>query len=268
MPDEKGSPINIEIIPKELIVNTLGPATKSIGEGLGGIVNYVMGPLRRLNVTSEKSYQDFVKKLNTKTENIPVENRDTSKFGLALKTMEDSRYQIEEEDMREYFANLLAGLIDNRKNPNASPRFSTILSELTTSDADLLSKFYLKHAQPTVSIRVERKDFNGFTYYNDLILFDPLNPVSANPIIETLQSYGLIEISPHIGLTNEKYIDIYDQFESSHVYKTITESLKEKHKEDPFFKNAEFNIRCIRGSIKITTLGQQFCSMIFSNEDE
>lgn len=143
----------------------MGPATKSIGEGLGGIVNYVMGPLRRLNVTSEKSYQDFVNKLNTKTESIPDENRDTSKFGLALKTMEDSRYQIEEEDMREYFANLLAGLIDNRKNSNASPRFSTILSELTTTDA-------------------------------------------------------------------------------------------------------EFNIKCIRGSIKITTLGQRFCSMIFSNEDE
>ena len=44
--------------------------------------------------------------------------------------------------------------------------------------------------------------------------------------------------------------------------------MKETYKQDPFFKNAEFNIRCIRGSIKITTLGQQFCSMIFSNEDE
>ncbi|EOS7708495.1 DUF4393 domain-containing protein [Enterococcus hirae] len=268
MSDEKGSLINIELIPKELIVNTLGPATKSIGEGLGGIVNYVMAPLRRLNVTSEKSYQDFVSKLNAKTKSIPDENRDTSKFGLALKTMEDSRYQIEEEDMREYFANLLAGLIDNRKNSNASPRFSTILSELTTTDAELLSKIYLTPVQPTVSLRVEKRDSNGITPVNNLILFDPLNPDSATPTIETLQSYGLIEIRPQIGLANEKNIDIYNQFESSDFYKSITKSMKVRYKQDPFFKDAEFNIRCIRGSIKITTLGQQFCSMIFSNEDE
>ncbi|EGP5556656.1 DUF4393 domain-containing protein [Enterococcus faecium] len=268
MSDEKGSLINIELIPKELIVNTLGPATKSIGEGLGGIVNYVMGPLRRLNVTSEKSYQDFVNKINTKTESIPDENRDTSKFGLALKTMEDSRYQIEEEDMREYFANLLAGLIDNRKNSNASPRFSTILSELTTTDAYLLSKIYLNPVLPTVSLRVEKRDGNGITLVNDLILFDPLNPDSANPTIETLQSYGLIEIRPQIGLTSEKNIDIYNQFERSQFYKSITESIEERYKQDPLFKDTEFDIRCIRGSIKITALGQQFCSMIFSNEDE
>lgn len=268
MSDEKGSLINIELIPKELIVNTLGPATKSIGEGLEGIVNYVMGPLRRLNVTSEKSYQDFVNKLNTKTESIPDENRDTSKFGLALKTMEDSRYQIEEEDMREYFANLLAGLIDNRKNSNASPRFSTILSELTTADADLLSKISLKSVQPTASLRIQKRNGNGITFVNDLILFDPLEPDSANPIIETLQSYGLIEIRPQVGLTDEKNIEIYNQFESSHFYKSMTESIKEYYKADPFFKDSEFDIKCIRGSIKITTLGQQFCSMVFSNEDE
>ncbi|HAQ1583861.1 TPA: DUF4393 domain-containing protein, partial [Enterococcus faecium Efm-HS0661] len=111
-------------------------------------------------------------------------------------------------------------------------------------------------------------DGNGITLVNDLILFDPLNPDSANPTIETLQSYGLIEIRPQIGLTSEKNIDIYNQFESSQFYKSITESIEERYKQDPLFKDTEFDIRCIRGSIKITALGQQFCSMIFSNEDE
>lgn len=267
MSDEKGSLINIELIPKELIVNTFGPATKSIGEGLGGIVNYVMGPLRKLNVTSEKSYQDFVQKINTKTENIPNENRDTSKFGLVLKTMEDSRYQLEEDNMREYFASLLAGLIDSRKNQNASPRFSTILSELTTFEASLLSKIYTEHVCPTISIRVQKNNGDAVDPLNDLILFNPLEPEKSNAILETLQSYGLIEIKHSSALSDEKNTEKYNVFESSETYRKIKNNMIETFKDDNHFKGYKFNVLCIRGFIMLTELGFQFCSMIFSNEE-
>lgn len=268
MSDDKESLINIGLVPKELITNLLGPATKSIGEGLGGITNFVMGPLRKLNVVSEKSYQDFVEKINSKTDDIPIENRDASKLGLALKAMEDARYQLEEEEMREYFANLLAGLVDNRINQNASPRFSTILSELTTDEANMLAKLHKLHATPTVTLRVQRPNGDGIDVMQNTLLFDENDFLGSNSVLETLQSYGLIEIRSSIQLKDEKRVKIYDTYENSTHFTALKEKFKERYGTQPFFRNTDFEVSTIRGSVIVTNLGFIFCSMIFPSEEE
>lgn len=267
MSDEKKSLINIELIPKELITNIFGPASKSIGEGLGGIANYVMGPLRRLNITSEKSFQDFVDKINTNTDEIPPENRDISKLGLALKTMEDARYQLENEEMREYFANLLAGLVDNRKNSQSSPRFSMILSELTTKEARLLSEFYNLKGIPTESLRVQKSNGDGVDLIENLLLIDENNYVDENLAIKTLQSYGLIDIAPSVLLKDEKKFALYDIFENSKQFSDTKDQLIKDFQNHPYFIGIDFDIINSRGSITITDLGDIFCSMIFPEKE-
>lgn len=268
MSDDKGTLINIELIPKELITNVFGPATKSIGEGLGGVANYVMGPLRKLNVVSEKSYQDFVEKVNTKTESIPEENRDISKLGLSLKAVEDSRYQLENENMREYFANLLAGLVDNRKNQNSSPRFSTVLSELTTEEAQLLSRLYEDISTPTLSARVQHSNGDGIDSMQNTLLFRDTEIFGANSLLYTLQSYGLIEIRTSIELKDKKKLDIYEKFETSDYFLELKEGFIRQYELHPFFHNTKYDIESTRGSIVVTELGQKFCSMIFSKKKE
>lgn len=268
MSDEKSSLINIELIPKELITNTFGPATKSIGEGLGGVANFVMGPLRKLNVISEKSYQDFVEKVNCKTDIIPDDNRDISKLGLALKVMEDSRYQLENEDMREYFSNLIAGLIDSRKNESASPRFSLILSNLTTNEATVLNEIYTSESSgPVVSIRFQnRTNGQGVVAISDLLLFED-HTNQANVSINSLESYGLISISDNV-LAEEKYEKIYKSFEHSTECEQLKSEIRKTYEDLPVFKDGEVEFKVIRKSVSITQLGLVFCSMIFPDEGE
>lgn len=268
MSEEKSSLINIELIPKELITNVFGPASKSIGEGLGGIANYVMGPLRRLNITSEKSYQDFVKKINTKTDEIPPENRDISKLGLSLKTMEDSRYQLEDEEMREYFANLLAGLVDNRKNQKASPRFSTILSELTTKEANLLSKIYKLGAVPTTNIRVQRPNGDGIDVIKNLLLVSESEFIDPSSSLKTLESYGLIEVSSLQSLKSENKEAIYNAFDNSSYFESLKEKYMDLFEGMPFFIDNDYTVVSNRGSLIISDLGKEFCSMIFPFQKE
>lgn len=268
MSEDKGSLINIELIPKELITNVLGPATKSIGEGLGGIANFVMGPLRKLNIVSEKSYQDFVKKVNAKTNEIPPENRDDSKLGLALKTMEDARYQLENEDMRNYFSNLLAGLIDNRKNTIASPRFSTILSNLTTEEASLLNKIFKSGGIcAVVTIRYQKaKTSKGIDVVQDLLLFDN-EYINSKVTLDSIESYGLIEIDDR-ELLADKFSAQYSSFENSQEFKNIESDLHLRYENDPFFKDSEVEVKIQKKSLLITQLGNVFCSMVFSTEEE
>lgn len=268
MSDEKKSLINIELIPKELITNIFGPSSKAIGEGLGGIANYVMGPLRRLNVISEKSYTDFVEKINSKTEIIPPDNRDNSKFGLSLKTMEDARYQLEEERMREYFANLLAGLVDNRKNQHASPRFSTILSELTTEEATLLSKVFTLHAIPTSTISIQIQDGSGVNAFENILLLEEDNYLISNAALETLSSYGLIKIRPSIELDEKKRSSLYSSFEKSLSHRDLIDEVIEGFGKQEFFSKSNYDIITNRGSVILTDLGFDFCSIVFSSGEE
>lgn len=263
MSDEKGSLINIELIPKELITNVFGPATKSIGEGLGGVANFVMGPLRKLNVVSEKSYQDFVEKVNCKTDSIPEENRDISKLGLTLKVMEDSRYQLEDEDMREYFSNLIAGLIDNRKNEIASPRFSSILLNLTTSEAKLLNKLHqLNSPCPSVTLRFQRKDNgDGADLVRDILLFE--NQFFDSKItLDSLESYGLIEINS-FELRSEHKMKLYSDFEESEYFKNFKSETLARYQNDDFFAGQEPEVLIKKGGVLITSFGKAFCSLIF-----
>lgn len=268
MSDDKESLINIGLVPKELITNLFGPATKSIGEGLGGITNFVMGPLRKLNVVSEKSYQDFVEKVNAKTDDIPIENRDASKLGLVLKAMEDSRFQLDDESMREYFANLIAGLVDDRKNLASTPRFSTILSDLTSSDAELLTVIN-QHEQsiPLVDIRIQIPlQGNGMNLANNIVLTkaEPLDPGAS---LNILESYGLIEVSNH-ELLSKKNLKIYSEFEYSDDFNQLKEDALDHFKDDPFFQGNSKEVIIKRKALKLTNLGVAFCSMVFSPEEE
>ncbi|MGM0169009.1 hypothetical protein IGI39_003325 [Enterococcus sp. AZ135] len=269
MSDEKGSLINIELIPKELITNIFGPATKSLGEGLGGVANFVMGPLRKLNVISEKSYQDFVEKVNCKTDVIPENNRDISKLGLALKVMEDSRYQLENDEMREYFSNLIAGLVDDRKNGLSSPRFSSILAELVSEDASLLKTIYLRYpiATPCVDISIIIKNTSsGIDFVKDLILTNE-GTISAPSALNTLESYGLINIDSNELLSQENQ-NLYEQFENGQEFLETKKLQMEHSKTLDYFIDQEVEIRTLRKHVFISSLGESFCSLVFSPEEE
>lgn len=131
-------------IPQSTVENLVNPATKSTGNALQTVVDaffhFSLDGLRRYNIVKEKDLLDFQKKIYEKTESIPEENRDDSKVGLAFKSLEDSRYQLDEELMRELFSNLLVSTLDDRKNNKVLPSFSHILSNLTNADALFLKK--------------------------------------------------------------------------------------------------------------------------------
>ncbi|WEI91437.1 DUF4393 domain-containing protein [Enterococcus casseliflavus] len=270
MSEEKKSLINIELIPKELITNVLGPSSIALGEGLGGIVNYILLPLRKLNVVKEKEYNDFIEKINGKTDTIPVENRDVSKIGLALKLMEDTRYQLEEKEMREYCANLLAGLVDNRKNIHSTPRFSTILSNLTVTDIKLLEVIIKspKSVAALISLAVYNKETSvGMDSLPNIVLdgndyhFEPLS-------FETLNAYNLLEIHHNDELVNSPFPKIYDEFEESSDFQKIVTSQYELFKDQFDIIFETFGISMEKGFVTLSETGRTFSSFIFGMEQE
>lgn len=269
MSDEKKSLIDIQLIPKELITNILGPSSVALGEGLSGIVNYILLPLRKLNVVKEKEYNDFIEQINRKTDSIPVENRDISKIGLALKVMEDNRYQLDEKEMRDYCSNLLAGLIDNRKNVSSTPRFSTILSNLTVMDVQLL-KIITKSPNGVaglINLGIYNKETSlGAHSLPNIVLsgddsyFEPLS-------FETLNAYNLLEIHRDDELVNDPFPKIYDAFEKSAIFQEIVVSHYEMYKDQFDLNFDNVGISFEKGFVTLSETGKTFCSLIFGIEE-
>lgn len=241
-------------IPELTKSEVLNPQAQLIGQG--GIVHSVFEPLQRLNIIQNQSLHDFQKKIEQGTAQIPLENRDNSKLGLALKTLEDSKYQLDSEILREMFATLISSTLDNCKNNKVKPSFSSVLKDLTTQDAHLVKLFSNEKDVPLVSVRVEDANGTGIDLEKDILIFD--SALSTDRLaLYSLERLGIISLDPFAQLSSSLYQKKYIDFENNPLYLDIKNKL-------PII-DEEFvctSIHLVRGTASLTPFGEAFVSCI------
>jgi len=256
---EKGAQSNslnpsFDDIPKLTKPDILNPQVQLIGQG--GIVHSIFEPLQKLNIIQDQSLHDFQRKIEQGTARISLENRDNSKIGLALKTLEDSKYQLDSEDLRELFANLISSTLDNSKNNKIKPSFSSVLKDLTTEDAQLVKLFSKEKDVPLVSVRVEDAYGTGINLEEDILIFD--STLSRNRLsLYSLERLGIISLDPFTQLSSSHYQKRYIDFENNSLYSDIKNKL-------PIIEE-EFictSIQLVRGTASLTPFGEAFVSCI------
>lgn len=249
----------IDDIQKELIqppANSLGRAGKDI---LDGVFNLALGPVRKYNIVKDKELEDFANKINNKTEEIAPENRDSSKIGLVLKSIEDSKYQLNEETMRELFSTLISNSLDKSKNSNLTPKYSEILSNMSVSEALLLHRMYNSYHQlvPSIDIHLKTSGSVGSQKItNTFLLFDDSYTNTYTLPLSLLESSNLIKFNKDTWLTHEYFQQRYDTFEQSHFKK-----LKEANffgEIDPTLHTFELN----KSYYSFTVFGLSFCKLV------
>lgn len=82
---------------KELLFNK---SAKKFGDAVGELAELALFPLNVANAYLAPRAEKFVKSIRCKAEEIPEEERDSSKFGLTLKAIEDAKYQLDDTDKR------------------------------------------------------------------------------------------------------------------------------------------------------------------------
>lgn len=246
-------------LPQSTIEKMLNPIAEPIGKGLGGVVSIIMNPFTKLGIISQQNINNFENKIKEKNSTIPIENRDTSKQGLALKAVEDSIYQLDSEDLQDMFANLIAASLDNRKNNDVHPSFSTILKDLSPKDAILFKKLYKLKVIPSVTVRFESSQTKlGINVKENILLVNGMNiiePVSLN----NLNRFGLVEIQRGSYLSSTPNLLRYQQFEES-VYFLNEKASLPRHTEEFHLDN----IVAIRGKVEVTSLGNLFGCYVIS----
>lgn len=241
----------------------LKPAANSIGQAFGdildGVFNFALTPIRKYNIVKDADLQDFIDKSNKHLYGIPEENRDASNLGFVLKTLEDARYQLNEESMREHFAKLIANTLDNRNKDKFSPMYSFILSNMTPSEANILSYFNNAPYQAIPTARIDLRQVNGAATspspHENLLLVDTDNFVNEQLAISHLLTSNLIEFFNSKELRQDYYLNRYQAYEKQ-VFTKVVEMNPLK------LKSHEWKYRQINSYFSLTETGKSFCSFV------
>jgi hypothetical protein len=243
---------------QELLMN---PTAKNIGDTLGGISELLLSPFNIGTTWTNAHIRKFKQSIIDNVNKIPEENRDSSKLNLAMKTIEDSKYQISDDNLREMFAKLIAASIDKRNNQGLSPRFSNVLSQFSPEDAKFLMQISTNKSyfMPTVIFFSQKDNSSGHTdgdhfiapNYSTDCWFQ--NELSLNNLV----SLGIINQSDEQYLTDDIYKSFYDSAQKSIEFLSWSNSVK--------FLNPSPKPTTKNGFIQFTTFGKKLTQIVIQN---
>ena len=207
--------------------DALQPAAKEIGKALGTVaklVNVALAPVSAL-VWGYDKLNDFIEtKVAEKLETTPAENIKTPPPNVAGPALEALRYTGHAPELREMFANLLAGSMDSRTAATAHPSFVEIIKQMTPDEAKLLRLFSQERPFPILELRNESIDGSTggvpvLRRFSLLGLEAGCVNVGLTPTyLDNFELLGLITVPTFGHYTN---VEVYKPLEEWHEVKTI-----------------------------------------------
>ncbi|KRK56221.1 hypothetical protein FC31_GL001409 [Limosilactobacillus antri DSM 16041] len=265
------------ILPEKAQENLVNPSAKAIGDGVGGIFTWVFHkPIEYMAV--EQAKVESLKHMTAeKLSKIPENKMDFSKSGLMVKALEDSKYSLDSEIMREYFSTLIAKAANKDTANKVSPYFSTILSNMSASDAHFLSKFKIKFESneyvkgPDYIVNNDlplcRMKLTGphgeIAYTAENSTFADYNKDKLQAYTESLEllnSFRVLNYQYGIGKGHfrDDYEKMYNLLNVDEEQKGIDGKSQRIHYLTHAFTNAEAEY----GYVELTSIGQSFANIV------
>lgn len=186
--------------------------------------------LAKQEANVEKLKIDILKEVST----IPPENVQEPSMKILGPAIEASRYYIDEEELRNMFAKIIASSLDNRMSDAVHSSFVEIIKQLDVLDAMLLS--YLKRNNHGVqsSIPTMKMVVNGesgtTTVFPLIFLSEEFGDFHQNAVsLINLDRLGIITLREGVFLTDEAHYDFIKHHETiSYILTEHPEMVLEK----------------------------------------
>ncbi|WP_412475888.1 DUF4393 domain-containing protein [Levilactobacillus brevis] len=247
-------------IPDETINAALKPTAKALGDASGSLFiagfHLIFDPLRKYNIRKEQELTDYANKIQNHITNIPEEYRDASKVNLILKAVDDSKFRLDDNEMQEAFARLIANALDGRTNKDFYPSYSNILSNMSAAEALILKMIYSNAASSVPTSTPISSNTEGLETTNlspRTYLFDNKNDSSnqTNIAIDLLIHSGLVVVREDAWLSSAYFTKKYDAFEKLVKASPLASSIAPQRK-----------IGFKKGFVSLTNFGSSFTKFI------
>lgn len=119
----------------------LVPPAKECGKQLVTIMELLFTPFQMAKIYHDDWINDFKQRISDKSKKIPADRLQEPPLNIIGPALEASKYHIAAEEMREMFANLLAHACDRDMMIAIHPSFVSILTQISSLEAHILSGF-------------------------------------------------------------------------------------------------------------------------------
>ena len=276
---------------KEPVANLTNPATNTVGQRFADLLDLVFTPVEMAKIYKDHKIDAFRDSLNKKIDAIPEDKRVLPPLNVVGPALEASKYYIENEVLREMFAELISSSMNSDKTGLAHPSFAEIIKQLSPLDAKLLSDV------SESSIRNEERRnlvVNGVFYsvgelhisirskVTTLILGDSLLKCTRKDFglqnEMTLSEYEKVLDNVSVALDNLTRLnlvvieenfntDLHEQFRNSMYMEsfladanaTIANTTIEEEESDTYSK---YEVKRRWYTVKLTKFGISFCDIV------
>ena len=224
-------------VASEAYKDGLKPTIQETGKLLGRIprtINSLFSPIDIWITKREYKVEEVKAILAKKLKDVSEDKLTTPEPYIAVPAIEAISYSMDNEQLKNMYANLLARAMLKSEQSKVHPSFVEIIKQLSPNDALLFKEIMEREASPIIHLSVVQDVGNNEYHYN---LNWKNNYNESNVSLSNLQRLGLIEIPNKKAYSLD---DVYNIVRESKGYKKVCQELKEKYPQNEFHEDKSF----------------------------
>ena len=242
-------------VAKDVYADTGKPVLKPTGELLGLVpraIHAALLPIEKWVLSKEYNLEATKRLLDKKLENVPAELIESPEPHIAVPALQYISYCMDNEELRNMYANLLANSMNSVMKNGVHPAFVEIIKQLCPDEAKLMKHIYQVKTVPTIDICMKNKEGGKILLYKNFSNIGKStgceSPESISSYFDNLIRLGLIEQSPALSSLIDK--ELYEPLKNDSFIKRY--AVKMEVKDDTYER------KCDEAYIRITAFGTLF----------
>lgn len=238
---------------REIYNDAAKPLIKETGNTLALIPRTIRASLNRLEkwvICREHNIKAVEKLLNKKLKDCPEELIDEPESYVAVPALQGISYCMDNEELREMYANLLASSMRKDKKTSVHPSYANIIGQMSPLEAKLIKDFYKSDNDVIPIIKVDEmiskiSGYEEIKNYSNFYEYLPTDPQMNGAIFENLERLGLLIIRDHLKISDKH---AYDALVESDVIRNVIDHIKSNNHR-PII---------VKGSVLLSNFGNRF----------
>lgn len=239
------------------------PVVKPTGELVGLLpraIKAALAPLEKWVLQREYNIAETKKLLEEKLQNTPPELIQPPEAHIAVPALQYISYCMDNEELRDMYANLLANSMNSVVKNGVHPGFVEIIKQLSPDEAKFLKYMRAHKVIPTISLRYEYNDVSkgGIDIIKEFTTVPMLagceHVYSGEQYIDNLVRLGLLERQP-----GNAFIDktLYEPLKRDSVF-------SHQNNNEDAKRNGYDKCTVAEHIVRLTAFGEQFCNICLS----
>jgi len=226
-------------------------------------IHAALSPLEKWVMQKEYNLAVTKKILELKLQGTPVDHIITPPSYVAVPALQAISYCMDDDELRDMFAELLAHAMDKETVDNVHPTYVEIIKQMSPYDAIVFRKLVKKVIIPCISIKYVHKENHSAYPICDIVAFEDLKKYPLVPTqicLENLERLHLIEINRRSKLNSKGHYLVLEESTKELVSQFIkeNENVLSPQEYEPVYDEFVIEIRGFGQFFARSCLGEKF----------